>query len=53
MFKELTKAVIGVAVLPIDIAKDVVTLGGAITEEPSATVKRAKHICKNIDKVTK
>jgi hypothetical protein len=49
----LFRALIGVAVLPLDIAKDVVTLGGAITNEPSSTVTRLEHIFDNIDDATK
>ncbi len=46
------KAILGVAVLPLDIAKDVVTLGGAITDEESSVVKRFGKIFDNIDDAT-
>lgn len=49
----ILKALTGIVVLPLDIAKDVVTLGGAITEEPSSTLKRLGHIFDNIDEATK
>lgn len=52
MFKEIGKALFGVAVLPLDLTKDVVTLGGALTDEPCATTKRLGHIGKNLDKAT-
>lgn len=35
---------IGLATLPLDIAKDVVTLGGVITEEKSATMDKLEYI---------
>lgn len=47
------KALIGIAVLPLDIAKDVVTLGGALTNEESSTANRVGDIFDNIDKATK
>ena len=53
MFTSLLKAAVGVVVLPIDIAKDVVTLGGSITNDRSAVAKRAEHIARNIDKATR
>lgn len=52
MFKELAKAVVGTVILPIDAAKDVITLGGAITNEPSAVAERCRKIAKNLDKAT-
>ncbi len=44
---KLGKATLGVALLPVDIVKDAVTLGGAITDEESAIAKRARKIAKN------
>lgn len=32
LLKNITKAAVGIAVTPIDIAADVVTLGGALTD---------------------
>ncbi len=32
--------IIGIATLPLDVAKDAVTLGGAITDENSATIDK-------------
>ncbi len=49
MFDNLLKSVIGVVVLPVDIVKDAVTLGGTLTNEDSAIAKRADQIGKNID----
>lgn len=49
MFKSLLKAAIGTVLLPIDIVKDTVTLGGSITNEPSAIGKRFDQIGKNLD----
>lgn len=51
MFGSLLKAVVGVAVdLPVSIVKDVITLGGTLTDdEESAIVKSCKTIGKNIE----
>ncbi len=49
MFESLLKAAVGVVVeLPVAIVKDVVTLGGAVTDEESAIAKSAGKISKNI-----
>ena len=49
MFGSLLKVAVGVAVdLPVSIVKDVVTLGGAITNEESAIAKSTKTIGKNL-----
>jgi hypothetical protein len=44
--KSLTKITIRTAILPVAIVKDVVTMGGAITNEPSAV---AKNISKTVE----
>ena len=50
MLGSLLKATLGVVVdLPVAIVKDVVTLGGAVTDEESAIAKSCKKIGKNID----
>lgn len=49
MFGSLLKAVVGVAIdLPISVAKDVVTLGGALTDDESAIAKSCKTIGENL-----
>ena len=51
MFKNLTKAVIGVVTSPVDVVADLVTLGGALTDKDEPyTVTKAKSIKDNIDK---
>ena len=46
----LTKTVLDVATSPIDVAKDVVTMGGVlIDEDEPATVKKIKKIVEDID----
>ena len=51
MFKNLMKAVVGTALLPVDVAKDVVTLGGLLTDDDEpATVKRLGQVGKNLDR---
>ena len=53
IFESLTKAVVGVVTLPVDVAADIVTLGGNLTnkEEPY-TCKKIKKIMDNIDDAT-
>ena len=51
MFKNLMKAAIGVATLPVDVAADVVTLGGTLADSnESYTGKKISDVLKNIDK---
>jgi len=51
--KGLTKAVVNVAVTPVDIVADVITLGGALTDKDKPyTVKRAEKIMDNLDEAT-
>lgn len=52
MFESLLRATVGVVTLPIDIVKDVVTLGGAATDEDSAIAAKLEDIEKNIKKAT-
>ncbi len=48
------KALLGVAVLPLDIAADIVTLGGVCTDKDKPyTAKRIEGVFKNIDKATR
>ena len=50
MLGSLLKATVGVVVdLPVAIVKDVVTLGGAVTDGESAIAKSCNKIGKNID----
>lgn len=50
MFGNLLKATVGVVLLPVAIVKDVVTLGGELTDGESAIAKSCKNISKNVDK---
>jgi hypothetical protein len=51
MFKSLLKATVGVVVdLPVSVVKDTFTLGGAITNEPSAIAESLETIGDNIKK---
>lgn len=53
MFKNILKAVVGVAIVPIDLIADVVTLGGQVTnKDRSYTVKRLEKIMENLDEAT-
>lgn len=42
--QKLTKATVRTALLPLDIVKDVATLGGAITDEESSTGQALEEI---------
>jgi hypothetical protein len=49
MFESLLKSAVGVVVeLPVAVVKDVVTLGGATTDEDSAIIESVGKISKNI-----
>ena len=51
MFGSLLKATVGVVVdLPVSIVKDTVTLGGSLTDEPSAIGKSLDAIGDNLNK---
>lgn len=50
IFGKLTAAIIETALLPVEIVKDVATLGGAITNEHEPhTVQRLRSIGKDIE----
>lgn len=55
MLKNLTKAVVGVVVeTPLAIVADVVTLGGAVTEEKKPyTAQALEQVAKNVKDATK
>ena len=51
MLGSLIKSAINVAVTPIEVAKDVATLGGALTDEKEPyTLKRLKKASKHLNK---
>lgn len=53
MFKDLMKAAVGVVTAPVDIAADVITLGGALTDKDEPyTVKKAKQVMENLENAT-
>jgi len=45
VLEDLTKAIVGIATLPLDVVKDTVTLGGLITDEESAIALYIGIIC--------
>jgi hypothetical protein len=50
MFGDLFKATVGIITTPIDIAADVITLGGSLTDKPEPyTCKKAKQVMKNLE----
>lgn len=49
--KNMTKAVVNLAVTPIEIAKDVITMGGTLTDEKeSYTAQRLRKANKSFNK---
>jgi hypothetical protein len=51
LFGKLLKTAIDVATTPIDVVKDVVTLGGAITNEESALAKKARMLGEDLEDI--
>ena len=52
LFKKLIKTSLNVVSTPIDIVKDVATMGGALTDQDEPyTVKKAKKILENTEEV--
>ena len=53
MFKNLLKAVVSTALLPVDVIKDIATMGGEFAEDERSTVmKQLENIGDNFDKAT-
>lgn len=52
MFESLLRATVGVVTLPLDIVKDTLTLGGAITDEDSAVATKLEDIFDNVKDAT-
>ncbi len=53
MFANLLKAAVGVVKLPVDVAADVVTMGGALTDRPKPyTAKGVADIVENLNRAT-
>ena len=51
LLTKLTKAVVGVVVLPVDLTADVITMGGALTDQKKPyTAQRAEQIMDNLKK---
>lgn len=53
MFDNLLKAAVGVATSPVDVAADIVTMGGALTDRDEPyTVTKAKSILHETQKAS-
>lgn len=48
VLKSLTKATLSVAVTPVDIVKDVVTMGGVLERDEPYTVSRIKQTSRHL-----
>jgi len=54
MFKSLTKAIVGIATLPVTVIADTITLGGSLTDKPVPyTYKACADVIENIKDATK
>lgn len=51
LFGKLLKTTIDIATTPIDVVKDVATLGGSITDEESALVKKARRLKNDVEEM--
>ncbi len=49
LFGKLIRLTIDTATLPLDVAKDVVTLGGVVTEEESSVAKKLRKLQAEVD----
>ena len=52
LFDKLLKTTIHAATTPLDIAKDIITLGGAATDEESAIVKKINKLKEDLDETS-
>ena len=52
VLKGLVKSTVGVVTLPIDVAADVLTLGGSMVDRDSFTAKKIGKIMDGIDEAT-
>jgi hypothetical protein len=52
LFDALLTATIHVATSPLDVVKDVVTLGGTLSDEESAIAKKMKTLGDDINKIS-
>jgi len=50
-FGKLLKTTIDIATMPIDIVKDVATLGGLIIDEESALAKKARRLKRDVEEM--
>lgn len=52
LIRKTVQTGLNVVTTPVDVVKDVVTLGGAMTDqEVPYTVKKIKRVCKDIDEL--
>lgn len=52
LFDALISTTIHLATSPLDVVKDVVTMGGTITDEDSAIVKKLQRLGEDIDNLS-
>lgn len=51
LFGKLLKTGIDLVTLPVDVIKDTVTLGGAVTEEESAIKKKLERLAEDVEEM--
>jgi len=49
--ESLVKVAVRTAILPVAVVKDVVTMGGALTDEPCATLKNISKSVSDVEKL--
>jgi len=50
-FGKLLKTTIDIVTIPVDVVKDVATMGGAVTDEESALVKKGKRLKNDVEEI--
>lgn len=54
MLNNLLRAATGIVTLPLDVAADVITMGGALTDKPRPyTADKARDIMRNVKEATR
>jgi hypothetical protein len=51
IFGKILKTGIDLATTPIAVVKDIATLGGAITDEPSAIVRKVRQLGNDVEEI--
>ncbi len=52
LFSSLIKTTLDTVTSPLDIAKDIVTLGGTLTDDESAILEKAEKLLEDVEEVS-